>query len=53
MSHPFFKNFGPIKISEINKYLNIKIEKLNIDQEIADIKDLYNAKNHDITFFSF
>ena len=51
MSHPFFKNCGPLLISEIIKYLNIKINKLKSDQVIQDIKDLYAANNSDITFF--
>tara|TARA_B100000401_G_scaffold391807_1_gene298740 strand:- start:11 stop:991 length:981 start_codon:yes stop_codon:yes gene_type:complete len=51
MSHPFFKNCGPISISEIIKYLNIKIDKLNTDKEITDIKDLYTAGISEITFF--
>ena len=40
MSHPFFKNSGPILISEISKYLDIKINNLKVDKEILDIKDL-------------
>ena len=39
MFHPFFKNHGPISVSEIVKYLNIKIDNLNLDQNITDIKD--------------
>ena len=51
MSHPFFKNYGPILISEILKYLGIKIEDLKVDKEILDIKDLYSSTNADITFY--
>ena len=51
MSHPFFKNYGPISVSEIIKYLNIKTNKLKSDQNITDIKDLFTANNSDITFF--
>ena len=51
MSHPFFKNYGPILISEILKYLDIKIKKLKDDKEILDIKDLYSSTNSDITFY--
>ncbi len=49
MSNPFFKNYGPINISEILKTLDIKtgLDK-NID--VNDIKDLYLAKVNDITF---
>ncbi len=52
MSHPFFKNYGPLSVSEIIKYLNIKNFKLKSDQNITDIKDLYTANNSDITFFN-
>ena len=51
MFNPFFKNYGPISISDIIKYLNIKTNKLKFDQEITDVKDLYTASNTDITFF--
>ena len=51
MSHPFFKNHGPLLISDILIYLNIEIDNINFDQEIKDIKDLYTANNSDITFF--
>ena len=51
MLNPFFKNYGPIPISEIIKYLNIKVDELNTDQEISDIKDLSTSNNSDITFF--
>ena len=51
MSHPFFKNYGPLSISEIIEYLNIKNYKLKSDQKIEDIKDLFTANNSDITFF--
>ena len=51
MSNPFFKNTGPLKISEIIKTLNIDIMPLDKDFEIFDIKDLLNATKHDITFF--
>ncbi len=51
MSNPFFKNHGPILISEILKSLNIKIDDINPDQEVLDIKDLYSSNNTDITFF--
>ena len=51
MSHPFFKNNGPLLLSEIIEYLNLKNYKLKSDQKIEDIKDLFTAKNSDITFF--
>ena len=50
MSNPFFKNFGPLKISEIIKILDIKINLKNKDFEIYDVKDLNSATKKDITF---
>ena len=51
MSNLFFKNKGPFLISDILIYLNIKNSIQNADQEIKDIKDLYTAKESEITFF--
>ena len=44
MSNMFFKNHGPLIISDILKILNI-IDDINYkDQKIYDIKDLISAK---------
>ncbi len=51
MHHPFFKNQGPIKVSEIVTYLNININTINEDKKIYDIKDLTSCTKNDITFF--
>ena len=51
MSNPFFKNYGPLKISEVLKSLNISFNNSNNDQEIKDIKDLFSSSEGDITFF--
>ena len=51
MSYPFFKNYGPLTISNILKILKIKDEKINLDTEIKDIKDLLNSNKGEITFF--
>ena len=51
MSNLFYTNCGPIKISEILSLLNLKINVLNIDQSVNDIKDLYTAESNDISFF--
>ncbi len=51
MSNPFFKNHGPILISEILKSLDIIMDGVNLKQEINDIKDLYSSNDSDITFF--
>ena len=50
MSYPFFKNNGPFKVSEILNILNIQNNKLDLNFEINDIKDLYNSNNSDISF---
>ena len=51
MSNPFFKNHGPILISEILKVLDIKASEINLDQEVIDIKDLQSSNDKHITFF--
>ena len=51
MTNPFFKNYGPLSIKDINKVLNIKNEDHNKKTKIFDIKDLNSASNRDITFF--
>ena len=50
MSNPFFKNQGPILISEIIKILNINNNEIKGNQKVTDIKDLYSAKYTEITF---
>ena len=50
MSHPFYKNYSPFKISEIFKCLNLNFDN-NLDKEVFDIKDLINANENEITFF--
>ena len=51
MSNPFFKNHGPLKLSEIIKSLKINIDTTYKDIEIHDIKDLFSSTESDITFF--
>ena len=51
MINPFFKNHGPLKISEIIKFLNLKKNNLNKDFKVYDIKDLFSATEQDISFF--
>ncbi len=51
MLNPFFKNNGPLRVSEIIKSLNLNINILKKDIEVKDIKDLISAKENDITFF--
>ncbi len=52
MTNSFFINNGPIKLSDILKWLNIssKIIK-NSNQNVNDIKDLFSSQKNDITFF--
>ena len=51
MLNPFFKNNGPLKISEIINVLDLNLNNLNKDREIKDIKDLLSSSENDITFF--
>ncbi len=51
MENPFFKNCGPIKISEIFKILQINSENFSKDHSINDVKDLVSSNKNDITFF--
>jgi len=51
MLNPFYKNNGPLKISEILNTLDIKVEHINTNSKINDIKDLINSKKEDLTFF--
>ena len=51
MSNPFFKNHGPLKITEIANSLNININKSHCEKDIHDIKDLASSTKNDITFF--
>ena len=48
MNNPFFKNHGPLKISEVIKSLSLKMNNINKNQKIDDIKDLFSSnKNED------
>ena len=49
--NPFFENKGPFKITEIIRFLDIKIEISNKNFDVYDIKDLFSSKEYDITFF--
>ena len=51
MSSPFFKNHGPLKLSDIVNILKINIEGSYKDTKIHDIRDLVSSTNDDITFF--
>ena len=53
MINPFFKNNGPFKISDILLLINLYDFKIDKDQEICDIKDLFLSKKNDITFFHY
>ena len=50
MVNPFYKNHGPVKISEILNILKLDDLKLSSNQEISDVKDLVNAQKNEITF---
>ena len=51
MINPFFKNNGPFKISDILQLINLDDLKIDNDQKINDIKDLFTSQKNDITFF--
>ena len=51
MINPFFKNNGPFKILDILHLISLDVLKIDSDQEIIDIKDLFTSKKNDITFF--
>jgi len=51
MYNPFFKNNGPFKISDILQLINLDDLKIDNDQNIVDIKDLFTSEKNDITFF--
>jgi len=51
MINPFFINNGPFKISDILQLINLDDFKIDNDQEIIDIKDLFTSQKNDITFF--
>ena len=50
MTNPFFKNYGPLKLKDIYKVLNINKNNTN-KTKIFDITDLNSASIKDITFF--
>ena len=51
MINPFFRNNGPFKISDILQLINLGDLKIDDDQKITDIKDLYTSEKNNITFF--
>ena len=51
MHHPFFKNKGPFKVSEILNILNLNNVDIDMDLTISDIKDLFISNKNEITFF--
>ncbi len=51
MTNPFFKNYGPIKLKDIYKVLDIKNDNKNDKTKIFNITDLNSASIKDITFF--
>jgi UDP-3-O-[3-hydroxymyristoyl] glucosamine N-acyltransferase len=51
VKNPFFKNYGPFKIDDLLKDLNLKDIKITDKDLIYDIKDLTNANKENLTFF--
>ena len=50
MTNPFFKNYGPIKLSDVYKILKIKDKNVDKKTKIFDVADLKSASSKDITF---
>jgi UDP-3-O-[3-hydroxymyristoyl] glucosamine N-acyltransferase len=51
MENPFFKNYGPFKVSEILDILELECDDSYTDQKITNIKDLFSSQLNEITFF--
>ena len=51
MDNHFFKNYGPFRLRDILKDLNLENIDKDLDHDITDIKDLQNSKSNEITFF--
>jgi UDP-3-O-[3-hydroxymyristoyl] glucosamine N-acyltransferase len=51
MINPFFRNNGPFKISDILQLINLDDLKIDNNQKILDIKDLFTSERNNITFF--
>ena len=50
MANPFFKNNGPFKIFDILEILKLDNENFDIETNVTDIKDLFSAKQNELTF---
>jgi len=50
VKHPFFKNYGPFKLSDILKDYKINNFEIFSNIFVNDIKDLNSADTGDITF---
>jgi len=51
MVNPFFKNNGPLNISDILKILDINSNDVHDNEDVLDIKDLFTSNKGDISFF--
>ena len=51
MQNPFFKNYGPFKISDLLSILKLDIKNTYLDHNITDIKDLFASNKNEISFF--
>ena len=51
MKNPFFKNYGPVKIENLLKDLNLLNLNTYKDDLIYDVKDLLSAEKNELTFF--
>jgi UDP-3-O-[3-hydroxymyristoyl] glucosamine N-acyltransferase len=51
VNNPFFKNYGPFKIDNVLKHLNLSNTDSYKTDLIHDVKDLNSAKKNELTFF--
>jgi UDP-3-O-[3-hydroxymyristoyl] glucosamine N-acyltransferase len=51
VNNPFFKNYGPFKIEDLLKHLNLPNTNCGKTVLIRDVKDLSSAKKYELTFF--
>jgi len=51
VNNPFFKNYGPFKIEDLLKYLDLSNTSNYMTDLIHDVKDLNTAKKNELTFF--
>ena len=51
MNNPFFKNYGPFKIDDLLRFLDLSNTNNYKSDLIHDVKDLNSAQKNELTFF--